>query len=144
MSDLSYSKKLKDPRWQKKRLEILERDRWACRECLDEEKTLHVHHLIYLSGFDPWEIPDGFLLTLCEDCHDQFKGFRDEDGNANSLLSDLSAFLDAFWKSGFHPGDLLHLGYEFFKMSEKNEGRNGRRVVGFSIKPKYLVKKCPG
>ena len=36
--------KYKDPRWQKKRLKILERDKWACQLCDGKEKTLHIHH----------------------------------------------------------------------------------------------------
>lgn len=39
-----YSQLLKDPRWQKKRLEILDRDDWKCTHCEAEHKTLHVHH----------------------------------------------------------------------------------------------------
>jgi hypothetical protein len=65
----SYSEKLKDPRWQKKRLEILERDNFACTICGDEKSTLHVHHTVYLSGHEPWEYNEWQLITLCEDCH---------------------------------------------------------------------------
>lgn len=65
---MTYSEKLKDPRWQKKRLGILERDGWKCWVCSDETTTLHVHHLRY-SG-EPWEAPDEMLLTLCESCHE--------------------------------------------------------------------------
>ena len=64
----SYSEKLKDPRWQKKRLEILQRDQWRCYYCHDANSTLHVHHLMYL-GENPWDTPDECLMTLCEDCH---------------------------------------------------------------------------
>jgi len=53
----------------KKRLEILERDGWECRACLEKEKTLHVHHIFYLPRMDPWDIPSGLLITLCKDCH---------------------------------------------------------------------------
>lgn len=63
-----YAQKLKDPRWQKKRLQILERDEWTCQECGDAETTLHVHHKRYGDG-EPWEAPDAWLVTLCEDCH---------------------------------------------------------------------------
>ena len=66
----SYSDKLRDPRWQKKRLEILSRDEFTCHGCWDKTKTLHVHHLDYLSGKEPWEYPDEYFLTLCEDCHE--------------------------------------------------------------------------
>lgn len=64
----SYAEKLKDPRWQKRRLRILERDGWACRVCGDTESTLHVHHVYYESN--PWDVPDDALRTLCEWCHD--------------------------------------------------------------------------
>lgn len=69
MEKKTYSEKLKDPRWQKKRLEILERDSWTCKGCGAKERTLHVHHIFYFPGKDPWEIENGFLITLCEDCH---------------------------------------------------------------------------
>lgn len=68
MENKSYSEKLKDPRWQKKRLEILSRDNWACFWCGDTQTTLHVHHLIY-EGKNPWDACDDTLMTLCEDCH---------------------------------------------------------------------------
>lgn len=65
---MTYSEKLKDPRWQRKRLEVLQRDDFMCRWCGDNESTLHVHHLSYSA--DPWETPEGQLLTLCENCHE--------------------------------------------------------------------------
>jgi len=65
----TYLKKLKDPRWQKKRLEVFERDEWACQICFDTELTLNVHHKYYLKGCDPWEYPLEALVALCEDCH---------------------------------------------------------------------------
>ena len=53
-----YQTKLKDPRWQKKRLEILNRDKWACCACLSTEETLVVHHKDYISNTEPWDYPD--------------------------------------------------------------------------------------
>lgn len=64
-----YSKKLRDPRWQKKRLKILERDTFACQQCFDNESTLHIHHRRYLKGKDPWDYPEYLFITLCENCH---------------------------------------------------------------------------
>jgi len=64
---MTYSEKLKDPRWQKKRLEILQRDNWACQICGDDENTLHVHHYKYCG--EPWEVDSKYLKTLCADCH---------------------------------------------------------------------------
>ena len=66
---MKYAEKLKDPRWQKKRLEILERDKWMCRGCCETQKTLHVHHIFYVHGLEPWDVPSGLLITLCSDCH---------------------------------------------------------------------------
>ncbi len=66
---MSYSEKLKDPRWQRKRLEILNRDGFSCILCEDKASTLHVHHLSYVKGKEPWEYQDENFITLCEHCH---------------------------------------------------------------------------
>lgn len=66
----SYYEKLKDPRWQKKRLEILNRDDFTCHLCNETEKTLHVHHIAYLSRKNPWDYDDAYLITLCDSCHE--------------------------------------------------------------------------
>ena len=68
---MTYSEKLKDPRWQKKRLQILERDGWECQNCFDKESTLTVHHKKYTTDYI-WEEPDQNLITLCERCHTIF------------------------------------------------------------------------
>jgi len=73
-----YSEKLKDPRWQKIRLKVLERDGWACRKCLADDRTLHVHHLYYVSGKEPWEYDLDALMTLCEECHQDEYEYRRE------------------------------------------------------------------
>ena len=64
-----YSELLKDPRWQKRRLETLERDNWKCLICNDKESTLHVHHKWYVKGLKPWEYRETCLITLCDSCH---------------------------------------------------------------------------
>ena len=66
---MTYAEKLKDPRWQKKRLEILNRDKFECQGCGSTEKELHVHHCFYLKNTEPWDHPNKSLLTLCIDCH---------------------------------------------------------------------------
>ena len=65
----TYSDLLKDPRWQKKRLEILQRDEFKCRSCTDDLSTLHVHHWFYDPDLLPWEYNENDLITLCETCH---------------------------------------------------------------------------
>ncbi len=72
MSDYKpYWQKLKDPRWQKKRLEVLERAKWRCEDCGDESVTLHVHHKIYQRETEPWDYPDGDYVCCCESCHER-------------------------------------------------------------------------
>lgn len=66
---MTYSEKLQDPRWQKKRLEVMERDGWQCQHCHSATKPLTVHHLRYRPGRDPWDYASAELLTLCSDCH---------------------------------------------------------------------------
>lgn len=64
---MTYSEKLKDPRWQKKRLEIFQRDEFKCTLCGDSKSTLHIHHLEY--GENPWDVDNEQLTTHCEHCH---------------------------------------------------------------------------
>ena len=67
---LTYAQKLKDPRWQKKRLEVLQRDNWTCTVCGRQDLTLHVHHGYYEYKLDPWDYDTTTLHTVCVDCHD--------------------------------------------------------------------------
>ena len=75
---MTYAEKFKDPRWQKKRLKVLERDNWQCQECGDKETTLHVHHLRYLPNKAPWDYSNNDLLTLCSFCHEDETTTRPE------------------------------------------------------------------
>jgi hypothetical protein len=65
----TYSELLRDPRWQKMRLKVMERDGFRCRACGDETRTLAVHHLTYQKGAMPWDYPQPALITLCDPCH---------------------------------------------------------------------------
>ena len=51
----------------------MERDDWRCKECGDTETLLHVHHLMYHRGKDPWDIDNRWLVTLCRVCHEKLK-----------------------------------------------------------------------
>jgi hypothetical protein len=64
----TYSERLKNPMWQKLRLQVMERDDWKCRLCFAEGLTLAVHHKRY-SGENPWDANLADLVTLCENCH---------------------------------------------------------------------------
>jgi hypothetical protein len=74
-----YPNKLRDPRWQRMRLEIMSRDEFRCQRCLDSKSTLHVHHRYYLANKDPWDYPLEALVTLCEGCHEFETKYRRED-----------------------------------------------------------------
>jgi hypothetical protein len=67
----TYAQKLRDPRWQKKRLEVLESADWKCQSCSSGMKTLHVHHKQYIKGREPWEYDLTNFEALCEDCHQE-------------------------------------------------------------------------
>jgi hypothetical protein len=65
----TYAEKLRDPRWQKKRLQIMDAARFECSCCGSKDKTLNVHHNYYEKGKNPWEYDDECLECLCENCH---------------------------------------------------------------------------
>lgn len=60
---------LQHPKWQKKRLEILEREDFTCEICGSTDKQLHIHHNYYEPKLKPWEYDSDTLHCLCCDCH---------------------------------------------------------------------------
>jgi hypothetical protein len=78
----TYLEKLKDPRWQKKRLEIFQRDDFTCQKCGDKQSMLHVHHWTYLPNIEPWDYPGCLLATLCNTCH----GFEFNKNTGGTLV----------------------------------------------------------
>lgn len=74
MSSKTYLDKLRDVRWQKRRLEVLERANWMCEECRISLMSgvhgiLEVHHVHYMQGKDPWDYPLQLLMSLCPKHH---------------------------------------------------------------------------
>lgn len=67
---MTYSEKLQDPRWQKKRLEVFEQAGWKCERCDSKDKTMHVHHGYYEKGIEPWGYDNSTLHCLCWECHE--------------------------------------------------------------------------
>lgn len=67
MSD--YATKLRDGRWQKKRLEIFDRDGWQCYIC-GSGNDLQVHHNWYIGRMEPWDYDESQLITLCGKHHE--------------------------------------------------------------------------
>jgi hypothetical protein len=66
---IPYWIKLQHPLWQKRRLEILQKSDFKCRECGSGNHSLHVHHVYYEKGKEPWDYPDEALISLCQVCH---------------------------------------------------------------------------
>lgn len=100
-----YQKKLQDPRWQKMRLRILERDEWMCQKCYDSKNTLHVHHRYYMQGCDPWDYPPEALATLCARCHEEETAQRPL---AEQHLLDVLRHIGLFYQDVYELADGFH------------------------------------
>lgn len=66
---MTYVQKLKDPRWQKKRLEVLSRDNFTCQHCGKSELPICVHHLALVRDSEIWDLSTDYFVSLCENCH---------------------------------------------------------------------------
>jgi hypothetical protein len=99
---MSYSERLKSPHWQRKRLEIMQRDNFTCQHCGDTETFFNVHHLIYLPNREPWDYEDSFLITLCEVCHTEEEKHRELD----------TMLLGSFLLTGLSRRDLMAIAIE--------------------------------
>lgn len=100
----AYREKLRDPRWQAKRLEILKRDDWTCQNCGyyagESAHFLQVHHHWYDQTKEPWEYSNEALIALCRLCHEAETLWRAE------MEGDLLAVLK---RKGFLGSDLVRL-----------------------------------
>ena len=67
--DMGFKEQYKHPKWQKRRLEVLEKSGFTCTCCGSDETQLHVHHRQYFKGRMIWEYADDELEVLCETCH---------------------------------------------------------------------------
>jgi len=65
-----YQRKLAHPLWQKKRLEVMQRDGFKCTNCQSTEDELHIHHLYYLPNTLPQDYPLTAYTTFCNTCHE--------------------------------------------------------------------------
>lgn len=125
-SQKTYFELLKDPRWQKKRLEILERDNFRCKECGNDNSELHVHHKVYIRNRYPWDYHHLFLVTLCDDCHKK----------AHKRLTMISE------KIGFMTNDQLYFTVDIINMLQLSTPQECLRALEFltsELKVKYHV-----
>ncbi len=77
MEKIKYSDKLKDPRWKRKRVEILERADYKCEACEKEDEPLQIHHGYYERNLEPWDYDEDTLHCLCEECHSMAELMRE-------------------------------------------------------------------
>ncbi len=71
------------PQWQKKRLQIMNRDGFRCARCGNDQIKLNVHHRRYEWGKALWEVDDEDLVTLCQPCHESIHGIRPASSAVN-------------------------------------------------------------
>ncbi len=128
----NYTELLKDPRWNKRRLEILKRDNYCCVWCGSGDGILHVHHLYYDKTLDPWEYGNDSLVTLCESCH--------EDEEKNKFIVNNSV-TNALRSRGFE-NDTMGLLSESIK-SERAESNSYEwvTIISFALKHSKLIKE---
>jgi hypothetical protein len=97
---MDYKEKLNQPKWQKRRLEIMQKAGWKCEKCGADKEQLHVHHVDYSSGGpNPWDYEDQHLQCICATCHTlthigkerifKFIGFKTPPPEIRYILPDL-------------------------------------------------------
>ena len=118
---MTYQEKLKDPRWQRRRLEIFERDEWKCQACGSDKKTLHVHHKFYITGKDPWDYGDDALSTICERCH------NDEHKLRKQFEQDLIESL----RKRFSCYDIKELGDHIRSLADGRKSKDAVNIIGW-------------
>jgi len=126
MNKEEYAEKLTHPKWQRRRLEIFNRDDFTCQKCGDKETTLHVHHLIYFDC-NPWDYNDGELITLCAHCHGLIENLKDAHADFDTIEV-------AKFKSHERKGEVMFwVAYEnendiFFENMIYSEGKISKRA----------------
>ncbi len=129
METKTYSEKLKNPRWQKKRLLIMQRDKFKCKLCKDEETTLNVHHLQYTEK-DVWNEPDKNLITVCEHCHIEVEKLK----NDNVEFEKISIYKSNNWKGGSR---IMFISFnKIVRMSIYNDDKS--YVIGYNLQNEEL------
>ena len=114
---MTYSQKLRDPRWQRKRLLILNRDDWACQSCKSKTNNLQVHHIVYAKR-DPWDYPDDCYQTLCDGCHESRQQIADDAANRLKI-----------WLSRFPAENIVYAADEINRHTASGQAACYRRHV---------------
>lgn len=136
MKKENYSELLKDPRWQKKRLEIMQRDEFTCQHCGSSTEQLHVHHRYYDESLNPWEYENESLITLCENCH------KREHNLSTGTYMDFTELKEELAKKGFSnliiPCLLSNISHCIFNIYEEECSSTWREIDNEILK---LIKR---
>ena len=127
----SYSEKLKDPRWQKLRLEALDAAEWKCKACYEKDETLHVHHRKYIKGREPWEYSLDELIVVCKTCHKEIHDYKDKIIDEITRISPFGLKMIFGFSKGFV--DFEKNEFDFSKCKNKPEG------IGYSCGSNAMV-----
>ncbi len=130
----NYAKQLQNPLWQKKRLEIMQRDDFACKMCHDDETMIQVHHTAYKKDLAPWEYGDSELITLCKDCHFEVTRLMKEE---DVLFEEISIFKSNEWQNGHK---IMFISYQS-NCSMRIYDSQSKFIVGFQFKGDYSLKR---
>ena len=125
-----YSELLKDPRWQKKRLKIMERDNFQCQITFEKDKTLCVHHKKYIKGKKPWEYANKDLITITDEEHTAMHIVLSENSSFFRFMSEVLKCT---------PTDVFILLYRTSKIV-KIEGKNGIKTA-IQLLTAYVIKQ---
>lgn len=89
---------LKLPQWRSYSDRIKKRDNNTCQDCGTTE-NLQVHHIRYIyDGRQPWQYPEEYVITLCDNCHFNWhQGLKSLNGTINEMLL-----------SGIFPNEILN------------------------------------
>lgn len=82
---MDYKEQIKSPKWQKRRLEVMQKDNFTCQLCGDTESMLNVHHLFYHRDRNIWEYEEWELITLCENCH------KEEHSSMDDIINEIDS-----------------------------------------------------
>lgn len=126
---MAYADLLKDPRWQKKRLEVMERAGFKGELCGNDKRELNIHHKRYRAGAKPWEYELPELLCICLDCHQKLHGITPEAAPAveaeperfHLSRPDFDVFVAAMYRGEINREIVLWLNKDDFEGEEALE-----------------------
>lgn len=119
---ITYAEKLKDTRWQKKRLEVFSKNDFRCEVCGSSDETLHAHHKEYFKGREPWEYEARQLVCICATCH---KNKHDEEDG----LKLVSSFLNVDGPNNRDEVASLIAGYVGLEFDMRGQANTNQMIV---------------